>query len=104
MRDRQVLEDMVEQGRAPWRAPGRVMTLAGRRMRSFGFPRAGESLSVLCLGAHSDDIEIGVGGTLLEWIAAGVQLTVRWCVLSAGGSAPLKQYPQRRPFSTVLSR
>jgi glucose-1-phosphate cytidylyltransferase len=30
MRDRQVLEDMVEQGRAPWRAPGRVMTLAGR--------------------------------------------------------------------------
>jgi len=54
-------------------------------MRSFGFPRAGESLSVLCLGAHSDDIEIGVGGTLLEWIAAGVQLTVRWCVLSAGG-------------------
>ena len=42
-------------------------------------------LSVLCLGAHSDDIEIGAGGTILEWIASGVQLEVRWCVLSAIG-------------------
>ena len=42
-------------------------------------------LSVLCLGAHSDDIEIGAGGTLLGWIAAGVRLEVCWCVLSASG-------------------
>lgn len=40
-------------------------------------------LSVLCLGAHSDDIEIGVGGTLLSWIAQGLVQDVRWCVLSA---------------------
>jgi len=40
-------------------------------------------LSVLCLGAHSDDIEIGAGGTLLSWIAQGLQLDVHWCVLSA---------------------
>jgi LmbE family N-acetylglucosaminyl deacetylase len=40
-------------------------------------------LSVLCLGAHSDDIEIGAGGTLLSWIAQGRELDVRWCVLSA---------------------
>ena len=26
----------------------------------------GEALSVLALGAHSDDLEIGCGGTLLE--------------------------------------
>lgn len=45
----------------------------------------GQTLSVLCLGAHSDDIEIGAGGTILTWIAAGVQLHVRWCVLSAIG-------------------
>jgi LmbE family N-acetylglucosaminyl deacetylase len=44
---------------------------------------AGESLSVLCLGAHSDDIEIGVGATLLSLITAGVRLHVQWCVLSA---------------------
>jgi LmbE family N-acetylglucosaminyl deacetylase len=46
-------------------------------------PTAGDRLSVLCLGAHSDDIEIGAGGTLLQWMAAGVQLDVLWCVLSA---------------------
>ena len=45
----------------------------------------GERLSLLCLGAHSDDIEIGVGGTILELIASGVELEVHWCVLSANG-------------------
>lgn len=54
-------------------------------MQDFGFARPGADLSVLCLGAHSDDIEIGVGGTILGWIAAGVKLNVRWCVLSASG-------------------
>jgi LmbE family N-acetylglucosaminyl deacetylase len=42
----------------------------------------GERLSVLCLGAHSDDIEIGAGGTLLGWLDQGVRLDVHWCVLS----------------------
>lgn len=42
-------------------------------------------LKVLCLGAHADDIEIGVGGTLLGWIAAGTELDVHWCVLSGAG-------------------
>lgn len=46
----------------------------------------GETVSVLCLGAHSDDIEIGAGGTILSWIATGVQLQVHWCVLSAPGT------------------
>jgi LmbE family N-acetylglucosaminyl deacetylase len=43
------------------------------------------TLSALCLGAHADDIEIGAGGTLLSWIAAGVRLRAHWCVLSAIG-------------------
>ncbi|MCB1546590.1 MAG: PIG-L family deacetylase [Hyphomicrobiaceae bacterium] len=46
----------------------------------------GGSYSVLCLGAHSDDIEIGAGGTLLGWIASGARLDVTWCVLSAPGA------------------
>ena len=45
----------------------------------------GDRISVLCLGAHSDDIEIGAGGTLLTWLARGLQLDVLWCVLSADG-------------------
>ena len=45
----------------------------------------GDKLSVLCVGAHSDDIEIGAGATLLQWMADGVRLDVLWCVLSAEG-------------------
>ena len=44
-----------------------------------------EKLSLLCLGAHADDIEIGAGGTILGLIASGVSLEVHWCVLSAAG-------------------
>ena len=54
-------------------------------MRGLGLARRGEQLSILCLGAHSDDIEIGAGGTILGLIASGVELDVHWCVLSAGG-------------------
>jgi LmbE family N-acetylglucosaminyl deacetylase len=43
----------------------------------------GDRVSVLCLGAHSDDIEIGAGGTLLSWLEQGIRLDVHWCVLSA---------------------
>jgi LmbE family N-acetylglucosaminyl deacetylase len=44
-----------------------------------------DRLSVLCLGAHSDDIEIGAGATLLSWLEEGIRLDVHWCVLSSGG-------------------
>lgn len=54
-------------------------------MRPLPLVRPGERLSLLCLGAHSDDIEIGAGGTILHWIESGVRLDVRWCVLSAAG-------------------
>jgi LmbE family N-acetylglucosaminyl deacetylase len=45
----------------------------------------GDRLSVLCLGAHSDDIEIGAGATLLSMQEKGVRLDVHWCVLSGDG-------------------
>jgi LmbE family N-acetylglucosaminyl deacetylase len=54
-------------------------------MKELGLARRGEQLSILCLGAHSDDIEIGAGGTILTLIASGVKLDVHWCVLSGGG-------------------
>jgi LmbE family N-acetylglucosaminyl deacetylase len=43
----------------------------------------GESLRLLCLGAHADDIEIGCGATILDLLARGARLEVDWCVLSA---------------------
>jgi LmbE family N-acetylglucosaminyl deacetylase len=54
-------------------------------MKPLDLARPGERLSVLCLGAHSDDIEIGCGATLLGWMERGVQLEVHWVVLSAVG-------------------
>lgn len=53
-------------------------------MKALFMASPGERLSVLCLGAHSDDIEIGAGGTILDLISRGVLLDVTWCVLSAG--------------------
>ena len=50
-----------------------------------GAGRAAERLSLLCIGAHSDDIEIGAGGLVLALAKAVPQLSVRWCVLSAPG-------------------
>ena len=38
--------------------------------------------SVLCLGAHADDLEIGCGGTLLSLVAQTPGLQVHWVVLS----------------------
>jgi LmbE family N-acetylglucosaminyl deacetylase len=37
----------------------------------------------LCIGAHSDDIEIGCGGTILRLLAERPGSTVDWVVLSA---------------------
>lgn len=54
-------------------------------MKGFQLAAPGERLSILCLGAHSDDIEIGAGATILNLTARGVRLDVHWCVLSAPG-------------------
>jgi LmbE family N-acetylglucosaminyl deacetylase len=42
-------------------------------------------LTVLCLGAHCDDIEIGSGGTLLYLKSAFPQARFYWVVFSASG-------------------
>jgi LmbE family N-acetylglucosaminyl deacetylase len=40
---------------------------------------------ILCLGAHSDDIEIGAGGTLLKLAERRSDLEIWWIVFSAPG-------------------
>lgn len=62
-------------------------------MNSLHFASRGDQRTVLCLGAHSDDIEIGAGGTLLAWIAQGYQLDVLWFVLS--GTRPRNEEAQK---------
>lgn len=44
-----------------------------------------KALNVLCLGAHSDDIEIGCGGTILRLIQEYPNCTFHWVVFSAIG-------------------
>ena len=72
LRDRQVLEEMVERGETPWRMSSRLPHQGKAGHEGAATRSAGERLSVLCLGAHSDDIEIGAGATLLSLIERGV--------------------------------
>jgi LmbE family N-acetylglucosaminyl deacetylase len=47
--------------------------------------RASEALTILCLGSHPDDIEIGCGGTLLRLVEQYPGCNVHWVVFSAIG-------------------
>ncbi len=42
-------------------------------------------LRLLCLGAHSDDIEIGCGATILTLLASRPEVHCTWVVFSSGG-------------------
>jgi len=46
---------------------------------------AGPVTKILCLGAHSDDIEIGCGGTILRWLAEYPSAEIYWIVMAASG-------------------
>jgi LmbE family N-acetylglucosaminyl deacetylase len=47
---------------------------------------ASEALTILCLGAHSDDIEIGCGGTVLRLTEQYPRGVFHWVVFSAIGA------------------
>jgi LmbE family N-acetylglucosaminyl deacetylase len=42
-----------------------------------------DAISVLCLGAHADDIEIGCGGTILSLLDSYDKCDVTWVIFSA---------------------
>jgi LmbE family N-acetylglucosaminyl deacetylase len=48
-------------------------------------PHDNRALRILCVGAHSDDIEIGCGGTILRLLSEYDDVEVDWVVL---GSTP----------------
>ena len=54
-------------------------------MKALQLAPPGARLSMLCLGAHSDDIEIGAGAMLLSMLERGMRLDVHWCVLNGIG-------------------
>lgn len=65
-------------------------------------------LTVLCLGAHADDIEIGCGGTILKLAAGAVDPSFHWVVFSARGPrsrearASAEQFLERAPKKTIV--
>lgn len=68
-------------------------------MMQLSFPT--ESPRVLCLGAHSDDIEIGCAGTLLTWRERYPDLQVCWVVLNAIGE---RESEARRSARALLGK
>jgi LmbE family N-acetylglucosaminyl deacetylase len=52
-------------------------------MLTLALGRTPGPLTVLCLGSHSDDIEIGCGGTMLKLLSSRTDVTVHWVVFSA---------------------
>src|SRR6185436_5743467 len=54
-------------------------------MLKLEFAGARKKLRLLCLGAHSDDLEIGCGGTVLEWLDTIDEMEITWVVFSASG-------------------
>jgi LmbE family N-acetylglucosaminyl deacetylase len=56
-------------------------------------------VTLLCLGAHADDIEIGCGGTLLRILAERRQVRVHWVVLSGDAT---RAREARRSASRML--
>jgi LmbE family N-acetylglucosaminyl deacetylase len=62
--------------------------------------REAGSVRILCVGAHSDDIEIGCGASLLRILAERRRAEVRWVVLTSGGPRAAEA---RRSASRFLS-
>jgi LmbE family N-acetylglucosaminyl deacetylase len=73
-------------------------------MLALDLARPGKALRVLALGAHSDDIEIGAGGTILSWIASGAEVSVDWCALSAPGERADEAHASAMAFLAGAAR
>lgn len=65
-------------------------------------PLAGRRL--LCFGAHSDDIEIGCGGTILKLTEESRQWEVMWVVLSAEGPRVREARASAKAFLAKAAR
>jgi LmbE family N-acetylglucosaminyl deacetylase len=60
--------------------------------------------NILCLGAHSDDIEIGCGGTLLKLTRDHDGLNIWWIVFSAEGSRSREARSSAKAFLAGAAR
>jgi LmbE family N-acetylglucosaminyl deacetylase len=63
----------------------------------------GTPLTLLCLGAHADDIEIGAGGTILTLLRRYPGSSVRWVVFSAVGARGEEARASARDFLSAAA-
>lgn len=70
-------------------------------MLGFNFNKVG---SLLFLGAHSDDIEIGCGGTILKLAREHPELNVSWVVFSAEGNRRSEARSSAQAFLRGVTR
>lgn len=74
-------------------------------MQTLNLDRAlGRGGTLLALGAHSDDIEIGCGGTILTLLRRHPRLKVWWVVLGAAGRRAAEAEASARDFLRVTER
>ena len=57
-----------------------------------------KTVRLLFLGAHSDDIEIGCGGTALRLLSEADEVEVRWVVFAAAGGRAAEAEASARRF------
>src|SRR2546425_4874630 len=62
------------------------------------------TLRLLCLGAHSDDIEIGCGGTVLRLLDEYEETSVCWVVLASSGRRDEEAVASAEKFLTGAKR
>jgi LmbE family N-acetylglucosaminyl deacetylase len=65
---------------------------------------AGRGIRILCIGAHSDDIEIGCGGTMLRLLAEHGDTEVHWVVLGSSGERDAEAVASAERFLTSARR
>lgn len=62
--------------------------------------KAAGPLKVLCFGAHSDDIEIGCGGTILRLLSSHQEVEIFWIVF---GTSNVREQEARNSAALFLS-
>jgi LmbE family N-acetylglucosaminyl deacetylase len=70
---------------------------------TFDSKTQGSIRQVLCLGAHSDDIEIGCGGTLLKLINLYPDLNICWVVLGASAQREQEAFESAHSLLATLN-
>ena len=87
LKDKQYLDGLVASGKTPWRrrADAGPIPEPAPLVLELSLGLSAAPRRILAVGCHSDDIEIGCGGTLLSLAASQPDLEVTWVVLTAPG-------------------